>query len=42
MTSDRTYRRAMSLADAETELRANAGTQFEPAVVEALLAELAG
>jgi putative nucleotidyltransferase with HDIG domain len=41
MTSDRTYRRAMILADAEAELRANAGTQFEPAVVEALLAELA-
>jgi HD-GYP domain-containing protein (c-di-GMP phosphodiesterase class II) len=41
MTSDRSYRRAMSLAAAETELRANSGTQFEPLVVEALLAELA-
>jgi putative nucleotidyltransferase with HDIG domain len=42
MTSDRSYRRAMSLEDAEEELRANAGTQFEPGVVAALLAELAG
>jgi putative nucleotidyltransferase with HDIG domain len=42
MTSDRSYRRAMNLEDAEAELRANAGTQFEPGVVAALLAELAG
>ncbi|HTT93065.1 MAG TPA: HD domain-containing phosphohydrolase [Solirubrobacterales bacterium] len=42
MTSDRTYRKAMSQADAEEELRANSGTQFEPGVVSALLAELAG
>jgi putative nucleotidyltransferase with HDIG domain len=41
MTSDRTYRRAMSVADAEAELRAHAGTQFEPDVVAALLAEIA-
>jgi HD-GYP domain-containing protein (c-di-GMP phosphodiesterase class II) len=41
MTSDRTYRKALSVADAEAELRANSGTQFEPGVVEALLAELA-
>jgi HD-GYP domain-containing protein (c-di-GMP phosphodiesterase class II) len=41
MTSDRSYRKAMSVADAEAELRANAGTQFEPGVVAALLAELA-
>ncbi|HEX4306947.1 MAG TPA: HD domain-containing phosphohydrolase [Solirubrobacterales bacterium] len=41
MTSDRSYRRAMSVPAAEAELRANAGTQFEPAVVDALLAELA-
>jgi putative nucleotidyltransferase with HDIG domain len=41
MTSDRSYRKAMSVADAEAELRAHAGTQFEPAVVKALLAELA-
>jgi putative nucleotidyltransferase with HDIG domain len=42
MTSDRSYRKAMSQADAEAELRANSGTQFEPDVVTALLAELAG
>jgi putative nucleotidyltransferase with HDIG domain len=41
MTSDRSYRKAMSVADAEAELRANAGSQFEPGVVTALLAELA-
>ncbi|CAA9509374.1 MAG: diguanylate cyclase/phosphodiesterase (GGDEF & EAL domains) with PAS/PAC sensor(s) [uncultured Solirubrobacteraceae bacterium] len=40
MTSDRPYRAAMPLADAEAELRANAGIQFDPDVVEALLAEL--
>jgi putative nucleotidyltransferase with HDIG domain len=42
MTSDRTYRKAMSVAAAEAELRDHAGTQFEPSVVEALLDELAG
>ena len=41
MTSDRSYRKAMSIVDAEAELRANAGSQFEPGVVTALLAELA-
>ena len=41
MTSDRTYRKAMSVTAAEAELRDHAGTQFEPSVVEALLAELA-
>jgi putative nucleotidyltransferase with HDIG domain len=41
MTSDRSYRRAMSVAAAEAELRANSGTQFEPEAVAALLAELA-
>jgi putative nucleotidyltransferase with HDIG domain len=42
MTSDRSYRKAMSVDEAEAELRANSGTQFEPGVVAALLAELAG
>jgi putative nucleotidyltransferase with HDIG domain len=42
MTSDRTYRKAMSVTAAEAELRDHAGTQFEPTVVEALLDELAG
>jgi putative nucleotidyltransferase with HDIG domain len=37
MTSDRPYRAAMSDADAVAELRAGAGTQFDPHVVEAFL-----
>jgi putative nucleotidyltransferase with HDIG domain len=40
MTSDRSYRAAMSAEAAITELEACAGTQFEPAVVAALVAEL--
>jgi two-component system, cell cycle response regulator len=38
MTSDRAYRRAMPAEDAAAELRANAGTQFDPEVVATLLA----
>jgi HD-GYP domain-containing protein (c-di-GMP phosphodiesterase class II) len=37
MTTDRSYRAAMSLDEAMEELRANAGTQFSPAVVDALI-----
>ncbi len=37
MTSDRPYRRAMSVDDARLELSRNAGTQFDPTVVGALL-----
>ena len=37
MTSDRPYRRAMPRADAVAELRRCAGTQFDPAVVWALI-----
>jgi diguanylate cyclase (GGDEF)-like protein len=37
MTSDRSYRRALPPELAAAELRANVGTQFDPAVVEALL-----
>lgn len=37
MTSDRPYRKAMSLDEAVQELKRNQGTQFDPAVVEALL-----
>jgi HD-GYP domain-containing protein (c-di-GMP phosphodiesterase class II) len=37
MTTDRSYRAAMSLDDAIDEVLANAGTQFSPAVVDALL-----
>jgi diguanylate cyclase (GGDEF)-like protein len=41
MTSDRPYRRALTHAEAAAELRRCAGTQFDPAVVTALLAALA-
>ena len=37
MTSDRPYRRALSLDDALAELVANAGSHFDPACVEAYL-----
>ena len=40
MTSDRSYRRAMPQEQAIRELREHAGTQFDPAVAEALIAEL--
>jgi HD-GYP domain-containing protein (c-di-GMP phosphodiesterase class II) len=38
MTTDRPYRAARSAAVAAEELRRCAGTQFDPAVVEAFLA----
>jgi HD-GYP domain-containing protein (c-di-GMP phosphodiesterase class II) len=38
MTADRPYRRALPLDGAVSELRRCAGTQFDPAVVEALVA----
>jgi HD-GYP domain-containing protein (c-di-GMP phosphodiesterase class II) len=41
MTTDRSYRAAMSLQDAIEELQANAGTQFSPAVVDTLMRVLA-
>jgi diguanylate cyclase len=40
MTSDRPYRSALPAAVARAELRRNAGSQFDPHVVEALLAVL--
>jgi HD-GYP domain-containing protein (c-di-GMP phosphodiesterase class II) len=40
MTSDRPYRRALPAEVAYEELRRHAGTQFDPRVVDALLAEL--
>ena len=40
MTSDRPYRAAMTLERAREELRACAGTQFDPRAVDALLAEV--
>jgi putative nucleotidyltransferase with HDIG domain len=42
MTTDRSYRRALPLGVAVGELRANAGTQFDPEVVEALCAVVGG
>ncbi len=36
-TTDRTYRPALAVAEAVAEMRASAGTQFDPRVVEALL-----
>jgi len=38
MTSDRPYRKALSVDEALAELRSNSGTQFDPAVVDALVA----
>jgi HD-GYP domain-containing protein (c-di-GMP phosphodiesterase class II) len=40
MTSDRSYRKALPQEEAIAELRACSGTQFDPRVVEALLASL--
>ena len=40
MTSDRSYRKALPRAEAVAELRKCSGTQFDPRVVEALLASL--
>jgi HD-GYP domain-containing protein (c-di-GMP phosphodiesterase class II) len=38
MTTDRSYRKSLGLEVALSELHKNAGTQFDPAVVEALVA----
>jgi two-component system, cell cycle response regulator len=40
MTSERCYQRARAVADALVELRHHAGTQFDPAVVDALCRNL--
>ncbi|MDQ3728111.1 MAG: diguanylate cyclase [Actinomycetota bacterium] len=42
MVSDRPYRKAMSHHDAMAELTANAGTQFDPEIVQALVGCLVG
>jgi HD-GYP domain-containing protein (c-di-GMP phosphodiesterase class II) len=41
MTSDRVYRKAMSLPDAIGELRRCSGTQFDPQVIDSLVAVIA-
>ncbi len=41
MTTDRSYRRALPVADAIAELERCAGTQFDPAVVAAVVAVVA-
>jgi HD-GYP domain-containing protein (c-di-GMP phosphodiesterase class II) len=40
MTSDRPYREATSRDEALAELRRHAGTQFDPRVVDAVVAEI--
>jgi HD-GYP domain-containing protein (c-di-GMP phosphodiesterase class II) len=40
MTSDRSYRKALPLDEAVAELRRGRGTQFDPVVVDALIASL--
>ena len=40
MTSDRSYRKALPLEEAIAELRRGSGTQFDPQVVDALVASL--
>ena len=42
MTTDRSYRKARSHEDAAVELRASAGSHFDPRVVDSLLVVLAG
>jgi len=42
MTSDRPYRKAMPHSDAMSQLTANAGSQFDPDVVQALVGYLFG
>jgi HD-GYP domain-containing protein (c-di-GMP phosphodiesterase class II) len=42
MTTDRSYRKALPLDEAVAELRRVSGTQFDPVVVDALIASLDG
>jgi HD-GYP domain-containing protein (c-di-GMP phosphodiesterase class II) len=42
MVSNRPYRSAMTSSSAVEELRLSAGTQFDPAVVDALVVEIEG
>ena len=40
MTSNRPYGRAIDVSEALSELKANAGSQFDPAVIDAFCVEL--
>jgi hypothetical protein len=42
VATDRSYRKAMPVAEAVAELRAGSGTQFDPVVVDALIAAVEG
>jgi polar amino acid transport system substrate-binding protein len=42
MTTDRPYRKRMSIDDAYAVLMENAGTQFDPAIVSCLISLLQG
>jgi HD-GYP domain-containing protein (c-di-GMP phosphodiesterase class II) len=42
MTTDRSYRKAMPLDEAVAELMRSSGTQFDPRVVDVLIASLDG
>jgi HD-GYP domain-containing protein (c-di-GMP phosphodiesterase class II) len=42
MTSDRPYRKALPLDCAISELKDNAGTQFDPAIIEIFADVIAG
>jgi HD-GYP domain-containing protein (c-di-GMP phosphodiesterase class II) len=42
MTTDRSYRKAMPLDEAVAEVRRSSGTQFDPRVVDALIASIDG
>lgn len=42
MTSDRSYRKAMSMEEAKEEIRRNIGTQFDPCLAELFLNQVLG
>ena len=42
MTADRSYRRSLSIGDALAELLAHRGTQFDPTIVDAVIAHVSG
>jgi HD-GYP domain-containing protein (c-di-GMP phosphodiesterase class II) len=40
MTQDRPYRKSMTIPQAVAEIKANAGTQFDPAIVRVFVDEV--